>query len=108
MQDQLVDKQQIENYTRRLQQLMGDIKTVSENVSQGAKQISDSSQNLAQGASTQAGTIQELNAGVETIHLQIRAAVQSATNASDLSNNARQIALVGNEEMKTMLLSNCF
>ena len=105
MQEQLDMQEQIETNNRRLHQLMDDIKTVSENVSQGARQISDSSQEVAQGASIQATAIEELSANIETIHKQIQASAQSAANTNDLSNNARQNALLGNEEMKIMLLS---
>ena len=96
---------QVDKNNRRLMKLIDEIKTVSENVSLGAKQISDSSQNLAQGASMQASSIEELNASIDIMHQQVKTAAQIASNTNDLSTNAKENALLGSEEMKKMLLS---
>ena len=96
---------QLDESNRRLKKLMDEVETVSGHVSQGAKQISESSQHLAQGASTQASAIEELNADIDLMQQQINAAAHSAISTSGLSNNAKQNALAGNDEMKAMLSS---
>ena len=83
--------------------VMMNVKSVSEQVSTGAKQISESSQSLAQGASTQASAVEELNANIEEINSKIQSSAQSALSVSELSKNARQNALSGNDEMQAML-----
>jgi methyl-accepting chemotaxis protein len=106
MEEQLEQRQELERkQNQRLRQFIDDLKRISESVSQGANQISNSSNDLARGVSTQAGAIDELNSEVEVIHKQIRETTQSATNANDLSSSAKQNALLGNEEMKAMLSS---
>jgi methyl-accepting chemotaxis protein len=87
----------------RMNKLMEDIKTVSEQISHGVKQISESSQDLAQGASTQASSLEELNASVEVINHKTQETAESAANASDLTRTAKQNALSGNEEMQEMV-----
>ena len=83
--------------------VMINVKSVSEQVYTGAKQISESSQSLAQGASTQTSAVEELNASIEEINSKIQSSAQSALSVSELSKNARQNALSGNEEMQAML-----
>ena len=95
----------IDKNNQRLMNLIDEIKSVSENVSLGAKQISDSSFSLAQDASMQASSIQELNASIDVIHQEVRNAAEIASNTNDLSTNAKENALLGSEEMKVMLLS---
>ena len=85
--------------------VMENVRTVSEQVSAGAKQISQSSQSLAQGASAQASAVEELTASVEEINAKTQATAQNASSASELSASAKQNALLGNEEMQTMLVA---
>jgi methyl-accepting chemotaxis protein len=85
--------------------LMNNVKIVSEQVSAGAKQISDSSKELAQGSLTQASAIEELNASVDLINIKTRTTAENAVSASELSKTARQNALAGNEDVQTMLSS---
>ena len=106
MQQQLKSKQeQIENNNRHINKLMEDIKIISENVTGGVKQISESSFNLAQGVSTQTSAIEDLEAKIADIDRQMHTAAQDAARASDLSQNAQKNALSGNEEMQSMLTS---
>ena len=106
MQEQLkIRQKQIEDNNHRIKKLMEDIRLVSENVSEGVKRISDSSHDLDQGVSTQTSAIDDLNIKIETINQQMQTASQNAARASELSKNARQNALSGNEEMQTMLSS---
>ena len=83
--------------------LMVNVKVISEQVSTGAKHISESSQDLARGASTQASSIEELNASVDEINSKTKATAQNVSDASELSKSAKQNALLGNNEMQTML-----
>ena len=105
LEEQQQMQEQIDKNNQHLMKLIDEIKSVSENVSLGSKQISDSSMNLAQDASTQASSIEQLNASIDIIHKQIQSASQIAVSTNDLSTNARENALLGSEEMKVMLLS---
>ncbi|MCL2499380.1 MAG: methyl-accepting chemotaxis protein [Defluviitaleaceae bacterium] len=97
------DITQIKASAKRLSDLMSDIQTVSEQVSIGSRQISNSSQDLAKGAQTQAAQIQNLNASIDSINAKTKAAAQNAANATALSKNAKQNAVIGNGEMQMML-----
>ncbi|MCL2605301.1 MAG: methyl-accepting chemotaxis protein [Defluviitaleaceae bacterium] len=97
------DITQMKASSHKLNNLMSDIQTVSEQVSLGSRQISDNSQDLAKGAQTQAAQIQELNASIDSINAKTQTAAQNAANAANLSANAKQNAVIGNEEMKMML-----
>ena len=97
------DITRIEGVAVKIRNLIESVRTASEQVSSGAKQISDSSQNLSQGSSTQASAVQELNASIEVMDSKIQTTAQSALTASKLSKDAKESALLGNNEMQAML-----
>jgi methyl-accepting chemotaxis protein len=83
--------------------LMEKIKSVSEQLNIGSRQISDNSQDLASGAQLQAIHIEKLNASVEIINEKTQTTSQNISNANKLSENARNNANLGNQEMKQMV-----
>jgi len=99
VQDTTTLEASVENVTK----IMRDVQGVSQQVSEGSRQISQSSQALADGASEQASAVQELNASIDMINDKTQMTAKSATNANELSENARKEALKGNDEMKAML-----
>ena len=102
-----VEKKQkeLEAKSKEQELLMGQIKSVSENVTDGAKLISESSTSLADGVFTQMKAIDDLNDSIELINNQTKQAAASAKQASDLSNNAKQSAVSGDKEMQALLIS---
>jgi len=72
-------------------------------VAVGAKQISDSSMSLASGATTQAASIEELKATIQMINENTANNAQNAKEANALSDNSKQNAAKGNDDMNMML-----
>jgi len=97
------DVTEMKNMIQRLNDLMVEIKSVSEQVSQGSHQISHSSNELAGGAQNQAQKIEDLNHSIDLINDKTQATSKNITNANDLSKNAKENARLGNEEMKQMV-----
>ena len=85
--------------------LMAHIKDVSEQVTDGARLISENSSSLADGVFTQMNAIDELNDRIAQINAQTQQAAASAKQASELSDNARQSAVSGDNEMQALLVS---
>ncbi|MCL2578249.1 MAG: methyl-accepting chemotaxis protein [Defluviitaleaceae bacterium] len=98
-QDVTAMKQMIE----KLNNLMVEIKSISEQVSQGSQQIADNSQNLASGANMQSNQINQLNTNIDLINDKMQTTARHITDANDLSVNAKQNAVLGNDEMKQMV-----
>ncbi len=98
-------KQSINTISRSLNKTMNEITVSSDQVLQGAKQISDSSMMLAQGATEQASSIQQLNAAIDTINSQTMDNANSAQMANELSSKSTVNAKEGNTDMQKMLVS---
>jgi methyl-accepting chemotaxis protein len=78
------------------------IAVASDQVANGAKQISDSGIALSQGATEQASVIEELTASLEEISSQTNLNAQNANQANELAEIARLNATEGNAQMKNM------
>ena len=72
-----------------LNDVVGDIRLASGQVSDGSQQLSDSAQGLSQGANEQAASIEELSASVEELASTVR---QNADNTSQADSLARRVA----------------
>jgi methyl-accepting chemotaxis protein len=99
------DITKIESMLRRLNEIMRNVRTASEQGTLGAKQIATTSQDLATGASTQASSIEELNATIDIINTKTQTTAKNAGEAEKLSKHAKQNALEGNDEMQVMVSS---
>ncbi len=89
----------------KLNMVFQDILSAAEQVSGGARQLSESSIALAQGATVQASSVQELNATIDTINEQTQNNSEEAAKADVLSRKSMENATKGNTEMKSMLES---
>jgi methyl-accepting chemotaxis protein len=84
-------------------EVLNDINIAAHQVASGARQVSDSAQTLSQGATEQASSIEELTASVEEISTQTKHNASNANQANEMSLNAKDDAVKGNEQMKEML-----
>jgi methyl-accepting chemotaxis protein len=99
------DITELESSIQKMNEIMKNVKLVSEQVSTGARHISESSQDLANGASQQASAIEQLNANIDMVNEKTQTNAKNAYSASDLAKTAREEALIGNNEMQQMLQS---
>ncbi len=93
-------KNSINHIIASLNEVMSEINTAAEQVSAGTLQVSDGSQEIAQGATEQAAAIEELTATAAQIAEQTDKNAKSASEANKLSSEARNSAIVGNEQMQ--------
>lgn len=84
-------------------ELLGEINSSSEQVSAGAKFISDSSMNLAQGATQQASSAKDLVNTIESVTGHLKANTEAAQKADEFALVSRRSASMGSTEMKRML-----
>ncbi|MDR1688973.1 MAG: methyl-accepting chemotaxis protein [Clostridiales bacterium] len=98
-------KEAINHIFQTLNSVIGNITAASVQVSEGAKQISESSTTLAEGASKQASAIEQLNATVTIINENTGRTANFARQAEELSAQSTKNALDGNSDMKEMLNS---
>ena len=99
------NQEELEAKSKEQENLMEHIRSVSEQVTDGARLISESSTSLADGVFTQMNAIDELNDRIEQINMQTQQAAASAKQASELSESARQSAVSGDNEMQALLVS---
>lgn len=88
---------------RNNNEVLSNIASSSEQVAAGSKQVSDSSIALSQGATEQASSIEELTASLEEISSQTKLNADNANQANELSGNAKDDAVQGNNQMREML-----
>lgn len=86
-----------------LNRVLLDIDSAAEQVSSGARHVSDSSVALSQGATEQASSIQQLTASIEEISSQTKLNAQNANQANELSETAKVNAAQGKDQMTSMI-----
>jgi methyl-accepting chemotaxis protein len=99
------DTTKIDSMVKSLNKILGEVKEVSSTVSVEAGNMANSSQELAMGASEQASSIEELNASIDLIGAKTELSAKHASDARELSQQAKDNALKGNQEMQVMLKS---
>ncbi len=92
----------VNSVTETLNQTLNEINIASEQVASGTQQVAAGSQALSQGATEQASAIEQLTASLNDIASQTRQNALNASQASELSNTARDNAISGNEQMREM------
>ncbi|MDF3002726.1 MAG: methyl-accepting chemotaxis sensory transducer [Bacillota bacterium] len=98
-------KNSLNHILTTLSEVMGDINEAAEQVASGSRQVSDGSQTLSQGSTEQASSIEELTASIAEIASQTRQNAIDASEANELAGAARNNAVKGNEQMRSMLKS---
>ncbi len=86
-----------------MSELISSIRSASEQVAVGSRQVASSGMNLAQGATQQASALEELSASVEQLASQTRLNAEGASEANRLAANTRDLAERGNGKMADML-----
>jgi methyl-accepting chemotaxis protein len=88
-----------------LNKVISEMSTSAEQISAGARMISDSSMSLATGSMTQSNSVSALNNSIVSINESTGRNADNAKNAENLSEESRENAARGDEDMKNMLLS---
>ncbi|GBF76700.1 methyl-accepting chemotaxis protein [Paenibacillus sp. 598K] len=89
--------------THNTNEALGNIQNASEQVASGAQQIAQTGMLLSQGASEQASSVEQLTASLEEISTQTKLNADTAVQANQLAEEARDNAVKGNHQMKNML-----
>jgi len=82
-----------------LNEMFGEIGSVSEQVATDSKEIAENSQNLSQGSTEQAANVQQLSASIHEISDAANKNADMAGTASNMSNTVMLDAEKGNEQM---------
>lgn len=86
--------------TERLQSILREIRSFSDNVAIGAAQVSSTAQSLSQGANEQAASVEELSSSVEELAGTIR---QNADNTNQADELSRRVAHNAEESGKAVV-----
>ena len=103
--DFAIIKESFDLVIKNINILVKDIITSAEQVSNGAKQISETSIALAEGATEQSRSVDNLNTVIEIISKQIEESTIGSNKANNLANEAKENASKGSEQMSHMLLA---
>ena len=98
-------KNSINYIVATLNDVMQEIHTAAEQVSEGSKQVSNGNQAISQGATEQASSIEELTASITQIAEQTRQNADNSNKSNETALEAKNAALDGNGQMKEMLKS---
>lgn len=84
-------------------EVLGNIRSAAEQVSGGAKQVSDSSQILSQGSTEQASSIEEVTVSMAQVADQTKKNALNANEANGIALGAKDNATNGNRQMQEMI-----
>lgn len=87
----------------RLNSVMYEINNASDQVAINSDQVASSAQMLSEGASSSAASLQQISAAVNEMSSQVVSSAENATQANQLSTNARCMAESGNSKMQEMV-----
>lgn len=83
-------------------EILGNVKESTHQVTVGAEQVATASQSLAQGATEQASALQQVTASMDEIAERIKANASEANEAESLIVTAKDLAASGNEQMSAL------
>ncbi len=95
----------LEAMRQNLNKAMADINVAADQVAAGAQNVSQASVSLSQGAAEQASSVEELSASISEISSQTASNAENAEKANNLTEQARQQAKLGDDDMKNMLVA---
>ncbi len=88
-----------------VKELISQVMTASNSISNGSQQMHVSAQNLDSGTSMQASSLEEISASMETVGNQSKANDESSEQVRQLTGQALSEVQLGNRRMETMLQS---
>lgn len=103
--DLAVMKNALNGTLSTLNDLIGQSNEIVQQVAEGSQQVSDASRSLSDGATRQASSLQEITASMQEISSQTKQNAENASQANDISDNAKTSAAEGNQQMKKMLVA---
>jgi methyl-accepting chemotaxis protein len=89
--------------SNRLKKLITELTDGAKQVADAADQIAKTSSTLSRSAANQAGSLEESVASVEELTATVKLNTDNAKQASVLANSARDLATVGEGEMKSLI-----
>ena len=98
-------KNNINSMTAKLSAALTNVRDAVDQVNDGARQISGASQSLSQGATVQASSLEEITSSMSQVASQTKTNAENATQAKQLSENARSAAGKGVGHMEDMGLA---
>ncbi|MVB12772.1 Methyl-accepting chemotaxis protein (MCP) signaling domain protein [Caprobacter fermentans] len=96
-------KNSLQNIVSNQNIIFGKIRLSSEQVANGASQISDAAQSLAQGATEQASSIEQLSASITEVNTKVNHNADNAATANEFSMKASAEIEQGNQQMQHMV-----
>ena len=87
----------------RLNDLLGQVQTASEQIASGSTQVSDASQTLSQGATESAASLEEITASMTEMASQTKLNAENADQANSLSKGAQSAADNGSAMMSDLV-----
>jgi len=95
--------QALAKMVNNLNGLVTQIYEMTEMISSGALQVSDSNQSLSQGATEQAASVEEMTSSMTELGSQTKTNAENANQANELANNVKRAAEMGNNQMQEMV-----
>ncbi len=89
--------------TDSLNDILGQIQTAAEQIATGGGQVSDASQSLSQGATEAAASLEQITSSMNVMAGQTRENAENSLQANQLSDEARDSAAKGNDQMQSMV-----
>ena len=86
-----------------LNDIMSQIQVAGDEIASAAGQVADSSQSLSQGATEQAASMEQISASLHQTSSQTNLKAENATLANTLSEQNKQSAETGSDQMQTMV-----
>nr|MBF0223712.1 HAMP domain-containing protein [Desulfobulbaceae bacterium] len=86
-----------------LNRIVGEILAATEQIAAGAGQVSDASQSLSQGATESAAALEQITSSMTEMGSQTTTNAENASQANQLSSQAKHAAETGNEQMQNMV-----
>lgn len=84
-------------------EILGNIRESTMQVTVGSEQVASASQSLAQGATEQASALQQVTASMDEIAERTKQNASQASQADELAHSVRAMATSGNDQMKAMI-----
>ena len=82
---------------------LNSIKEAGSQITVGSEQVASASQALAQGATEQASALEQITASMHEVTQRTKDSATEAGEASNLVNNIKEMATMGNDHMKAMI-----